>query len=65
MTMVGKEEFFRRIRDERLDVHPRIITRFPYTSNWEFHRMPSRPLFGATVDRVEGGKIVTEYFVAS
>lgn len=64
MREVTKEEFFKPIYDGGLDVHPEITTRFPYTSVWRFHRQIGRPVFGKTVDRLEGGLTKTAYFLA-
>ena len=66
MTKVSKNEFFKRIYEGKLDVHPSIVSaRFPYTSDWKFQRQYGAPLFGRTVDRIEGGLTVTDYFVAA
>jgi hypothetical protein len=64
MIAVSKDEFYRRIYEGGLDVHPSIVTRFPFTSDWKFHRRLGQPLFGRSVQRVEGGRIETDYFVA-
>lgn len=64
MHLVSKADFFKPIYDNGLDVHPSIVSRFPYTSEWRFHRKLSAPLYGKTVDRLERGMIVTDYFVA-
>ena len=63
MKPVSKEEFFKPIFADGLDVHPSIVSAFPYTSVWEFHRMLRKTAYGKTVDRIEGGKIVTDYFI--
>ena len=65
MRKVTKEQFFAPIYAKNLDVHPRIVTGFPYTSSWEFHRQVNRAVYGKTVDRVEGGRISTDYFLVS
>lgn len=65
MREVSKADFYKPIFEQRLDVQPRITSdRFPYTSLWEFHRSPGRPVYGKTVDRVEGGRVLTSYFVS-
>ena len=64
MKQVSKDEFFRRICDGGLDVHPSIVTGSPYTSEWRFHRLLGQPLFGKSVERIEGGLIVTDYFIS-
>ena len=61
---VTKEQFFAPIFRDQLEVHPSIVTRFPFTSEWRFHRQLGVPLYGKTVDRVEGGVTVTVYLLA-
>lgn len=63
MRKVTKEQFFAPIYAKNLDVHPRIVTSFPYTSSWEFHRQTDRAVYGKTVDNVDRGRINTEYFL--
>lgn len=65
MRQVSKEEFFKPIYDKGLDVHPSIVTKYPYTSIWNFHRKFGEPAYGKTVDRVERGLLHTDYFVAT
>jgi hypothetical protein len=60
---VSKEEFFKPIYDRGLDVHPCIKTDWPYTSDWEFHKQLGRPVYGRTVLREEGGRMLTSYFI--
>lgn len=62
-TEVSKEEFFDAINKGKLDVHPTIVSSFPYTSLWKFQRTMSRAVFGKTVDSVDGGTIKTSYFI--
>lgn len=59
---VTKDQFFAPIYDLGLDVHPDIISRFPYTSEWRHQKRIGRPLYGRTVQRLEGALIVTDYF---
>jgi hypothetical protein len=61
MREVSKDEFFATVGP--LDVHPTIVTRFPYTSEWRFHRQLGAPLFGKTVGRMDGATIRTSYFI--
>ena len=56
-----KEQFFAPIFRDKLDVHPSIVTGFPYTSEWRFHRQLGAPLYGKTVD---DGITATVYFLA-
>ncbi|KFB11066.1 hypothetical protein [Nitratireductor basaltis] len=64
MKQVTRDEFFKQINEQKLDVLPRIVTdKYPYTSNWEFRG--SRALYGKTVGRTEAGCTVTDYFLAS
>jgi hypothetical protein len=65
MKEVSREEFFKPIYQHKLDVHPRITNdRHPYTSEWSFHNLTTRPVYGKTVDRVEGGVCKTSYFLS-
>lgn len=63
MWKVSKEAFYKPIYDKRLDVHPSIVTSFPYTSIWKFTRNGGT-VYGKTVDVVEGGTVRTEYYLA-
>lgn len=63
MTEATREQFFDAITSRGLDVHPEIVSRFPYTSIWRFIRMPGKPIYGKTVDRLERGRIRTSYFL--
>lgn len=64
MKQVTKDEFFAAIRARELDVHPTIVTsKYPYTSDWTFHRQGGR-LYGRSVGRMEGGCEVTDYFIS-
>ena len=60
---VSKEEFFASVRN--LDVHPRIVSSFPYRSEWRLQRGISRQLIGVTQDYFPPGKKLTEtrYFL--
>jgi len=58
---VSKDEFYKPIFGKGLDVHPTIVTdKWPYTSEWTFHHITGRPVYGRTVGRADGG---TDYFV--
>lgn len=59
MTKVSRDEFYKAVGP--LNVHPHIVTSFPYTSDWQ---LPTRQTIGRSVDRVEGGLIVTDYYLA-
>ena len=60
---VSKDEFYRMIGPR--DVQPRITNdKYPYTSVWIDHATSSRPVIGKTVGRIEGGKLLTDYFLA-
>jgi hypothetical protein len=61
---VTRDEFLATIFADGLDVHPTIVSRFPYTSEWRFHRQLGAPLYGMTIDMVEDGLIKTTYFRA-
>ncbi len=64
MQQVTRDEFFKTLTDQKLDVIPRIVTdKYPYTSLWEFRS--NRAPYGKTVGRIEGGREVTDYFVAA
>jgi hypothetical protein len=64
MRQVTREEFFKRIYSQKLDVHPTIVSGWPYTSNWTFHNQIGRPLYGKTVLYEEAGQIKTHYHLA-
>lgn len=65
MRQVSKEEFFKPIYDKGLDVHPTIVSSsFPYTSEFRFHRQPGTPVYGKIVDRRDGGRTISDYFVS-
>lgn len=65
MRQVSQDEFFKPIYDKGLDVHPSILPgRFPYTSEFRFHRQHNTPIYGKIVDRVEGGRTISDYFIA-
>lgn len=62
LRKVTKDEFFKAINADKLDVHPTIITdKYPYTSEWRFPRNPGRQVYGRTVGQPNGGN---EYFLA-
>ncbi|MFC4624195.1 hypothetical protein ACFO1V_02965 [Daeguia caeni] len=61
MRQVSKGEFYAAVG--KLNVHPKIVSGFPYECQWIFLNDPRGPLFGKTVDRVEGGLTVTDYFL--
>lgn len=61
MRQVSKSEFYAAVG--QLNVHPKIVSGFPYECQWIFLNDPRGPLFGKTVDRVEGGLTVTDYFL--
>lgn len=60
MKDVTKEQFYALMGP--LNVHPRIMTSYPYTSEWRLQDM-SRKMVGKTIDRRDGGHIVTTYEV--
>lgn len=64
MRQVTREEFFAPIYAEGLDVHPTIISRFPYSSEWRFPRKLGEPLYGKTVETIEKAEIITAYFIS-
>lgn len=65
MRQVTKAEFFGDITARKLDVHPTITNdRHPYASTWTFPRQPGRPVYGKSVDRIERGVLVTDYYRA-
>ena len=62
MREVSKDEFFNTVG--QLDVHPRPVGRYPYTSEWEMRH--TRELKGRTVNSLPPGKgwpVTTTYFV--
>ena len=61
MRPVTEEEFYAAVGP--LNVHPRIKGQWPYTCHWVYLDNPHGHLFGKTVDRVEGGLTVTDYFM--
>ncbi len=63
MKKVSRDEFYKTVG--RLNVHPQIMTNYPYTSDWRLQSEPMRQPVGRSVDRVEGGVIVTDYYVAA
>ncbi len=63
MRQVTKKEFYDKVYDGKHNVHPSIIGKWPYTSHWIYLNNPHGPLFGKTVERLEGGLIVTDYFL--
>lgn len=64
MRQVTRVEFFNDIIARKLDVHPTITNdRFPYASAWIFPRQPGRPVYGKSVDRLERGALVTDYYL--
>ena len=65
MRQVSKEEFYGPIYEGRLNLHPSIVNdKFPYTSVFKWLVAPWREPYGKIVDRVEGGSVVRDYFVA-
>ena len=62
MTKVSRDEFFKAVA--RMNVHPQIVTNYPYTADWRLQSEPMRQPVGRTVDRVDGGSIVTDYYLA-
>lgn len=63
MRRAGKEEFYEPIYRDRLNVHPTIITGFPYTSDWKYQGTLTGKTYGRTVDILIGGMIQTEYYL--
>lgn len=63
MKQVSKEAFFAPIFARNLDVHPEIVSAWPYTSVWTLHRETGRPVYGKTVTRVGAGKLEFDYFI--
>lgn len=61
MRQVTKEEFYAAVGS--LNVHPKIVSGFPYECRWIFLNNPHGPLSGKTVDRIEGGLIARDYFL--
>jgi hypothetical protein len=59
LQKVSHQQFFSDIYTNNLDVHPTIVTRFPYTSEWKFHRRLGQPLYGKTVETVKGGRSIS------
>ena len=60
MREVDKEEFYRFMGPK--NVHPSITTRFPFTADWKLLD-GFQKLLGRTVDRKEGGRIITTYYL--
>lgn len=61
MQPVSKEKFYATVGP--LNVHPRIVnSSHPYTSIWELQN-GSRKVIGKSVDRMEGGRSLTDYFL--
>lgn len=65
MREVSKQTFFKRIFNDRLNVHPHITTGFPYTSVWKYSNNPLAPPYGKTVDTIKGGVVLKTYFLAT
>lgn len=63
MRQVTKEEFYAAAGP--LNVHPQIVSGFPYTHHWIYLNNPRGPMFGKTVDRIESGLIATDYFLSA
>lgn len=61
MKQVSKDEFYKAVGP--LDVHPNIVTKWPYTSEWRLQNDIARTLIGKTVLREERGHVLTEYFL--
>ena len=63
MKKVSTEEFYKTVGG--LDVHPTIISKWPYTSLWKLHRELGTPVVGKSVVRVDRGVSVTDYFLTA
>lgn len=62
MKQVSRNEFFAAVAASTRDIHPSIVSaKYPYTSEWKFHRELGQPLFGKSVGRKDGGH---DYFLA-
>jgi hypothetical protein len=65
LRKVTRDEFFRTLNSQTRDVHPTITNdRYPYTSDWRFHREASRGLFGRSVGRYEGPQVRHDFYLA-
>ena len=63
MKQVSKADFFGPIFANRLDVHPRITNdRWPYRTDWQFHRKPGAPLYGKAIGKTDG---TNDYFLVT
>lgn len=65
VRQTSKKGFFEPIYAKKLNVHPRIVSQFPYTCEWRFIGQFNSPVYGKTVDRIERGVVVTDYFVSA
>lgn len=63
MRKVTKDEFYEAIYSGRLNVHPHVATRYPYTSVWKYLDNSFKTPFGKTVDKEVGGMTVTDYYI--
>lgn len=65
MTPTTKDEFFKRINEGKLNVHPDPQGSYPYTTIWKFLDYDKRgQVFGKSVGRIENGLEVQDYFLA-
>lgn len=66
MKQVTKEEFYAGIFDGRLDVHPKIVSSYPFNTHWVFRdgRMYGVELTTDVVDGVRVYPHVSSYYVA-
>lgn len=58
---VTKEEFYAAMGP--LDVHPQIVTRWPYTAEWRLQWGMKRAVVGKTVITEGRGTLITTYFL--
>ena len=66
MREVTKDEFYRRIYDDGLDLHPTIVSNaYPYTSVFRWRKNPHAEPYGKVVGTIERGVEVNTYFVSS
>jgi hypothetical protein len=63
VRQVSKDEFYKAVGP--LNVHPNIVTGWPYTSEWRLQNDMARTLIGKTILRQEGGQLLTDYFLVN
>ena len=64
MTEVTQERFFEVLKADKRDIMPRIVSSYPYTSDWQTW---DGFVFGKTVDFLPDGRgtLVTAYYLSS